>query len=102
LDEWQELVAELLLWRLNEVRFLARLRRAGSVQIYNCRGDPMGCPPFKISRDVATTQRNHKFSKDLFFLKTAILKFAVSEQPQKFRRKIFFSGISEAAQANFS
>jgi hypothetical protein len=33
---------------------------------------------------------------------SAILKFADKEQEKKFRRKMFFSGISEAAQANFN
>ena len=37
-----------------------------------------------------------------FVFKAAILKFADKEQEKKFLRKMFFSGISEAAQANFN
>ncbi len=38
----------------------------------------------------------------IYKINIGILKFAVSEQMRKFRRKIFFSGIFDTAQANFS
>jgi hypothetical protein len=40
-------------------------------------------------------------NKKILFFYLAIQKFAEREWLKKFRRKIFFSGISEAAPANF-
>jgi hypothetical protein len=52
-----------------------------------------------LNRFLAATQRRNDATKRYFFL--AIQKFGEKEWLKKSRRKIFFSGISEAAPANF-
>ena len=48
------------------------------------------------------TQRQQRKNNFYLLFKAAILKFAEIEQSRKFRRKIFFFGISDTTQANFS
>ncbi len=60
-------------------------------------------PTIKNSPQI--TRIKHELDYELLkilLIISAILKFAVSEKSKKFRRKMFFSGISEATQANFN